>query len=185
MKKKRAKLLSEAAVGQLIGVTTGEKLARRDRAFLETVYGSAIRVSEACGLDVPDLNLDAGTAEVLGKGRKRRVVPLTPAAVAALRACITWRREGPVFRNTHGKRLIPRLARKILAKYSKKGGLPHSSPHTLRHSAASHMLKNGAYLFTVQDLLGHRYPDTTARYLHRMPVNRTPDDDYRNSHPRA
>ena len=185
MKRRRTKLLSEVAVDRLIGVTTGERLERRDRAMLEVFYGSGIRVSELCGLDVEDLDLDGRKATVLGKGKKRRTVPLTPSSVAALRACLTWRREGPVFRNTHGNRLIPRLARKILAKYASKAGLPHSSPHTLRHSCASHMLKNGAYLFNVQDLLGHASPRTTADYLHRMPVDRDADDDYRSSHPRA
>ena len=183
--KLRTKLLSEEGVDRLIGVTTGERLARRDRALLEVFYGSGIRVSELCGLDVEHLDLDGGTASVLGKGKKRRTVPLTPSAVATLRDYLQWRREGAVFLNTHAKRLIPRLARRIIAKYAAKAGLPHSSPHTLRHSCASHMLKNGAYLFTVQDLLGHVWPRTTATYLHRMPVDRSADEDYRGSHPRA
>lgn len=182
---RRAKLLSEAAVGNLIGVVTGERLERRDRALLEVLYGSGLRISEACGLDVGDLDLDRATAKVLGKGGKPRTVLLSTQAVQALRVYLQWRREGPVFRNTNDQRLIPRCARKLVAKYAQKAGLPHSSPHTLRHSCASHMLKNGAYLFNVQDLLGHSHPQTTADYLHRMPVDRDAATDYRDSHPRA
>jgi len=182
---KRATLLSETAVESLIDATAGECLELRDRALFELLYGSGIRVSEACGLDVADLDLDRGTADVLGKGGKRRTVPLTKPAAVALRAYLVGLRAGPVFRNAYGARLIPRLARKIVAKYAAKADLPHSSPHTLRHSCASHMLRHGAYLFTVQDLLGHVFPKTTAGYLHRMPVDRTAGEDYSASHPRA
>ena len=182
---KRAKLLSESQVAKLIGVTTGEQLSRRDRALVEVLYGSGIRVSELCGLNVENLNLSSRRAMVFGKGKKWRPVPLTSAAVEAVQAYLTWRKHGPDFLNTAGNRLIPRLARRIVAKYARKAFLPHSSPHTLRHTFASHMLKNGAYLFNVQDMLGHAHPQTTAGYLHRMPVERTAEEDYRQSHPRA
>ena len=104
MERRRAKRLSEAEVGRLIGVTTGERLERRDRAMLEVFYGSGIRVSELCGLDVEDLDLDAPTANVLGKGNKRRTVPLTPPAVVALRTYLQWRK-------THGAQNVANAAR--------------------------------------------------------------------------
>jgi len=183
---RRATLLSEEGVDSMIAAAYGAAfLSRRDRALLEVLYGSGLRVAEACGLDVEHLDLERGTAQVLGKGGKRRTVPLTRPAVDALRAWLTWRREGPVFRNARDERMDVRLARKIVAKYAVQADLPHSSPHTLRHSCASHMLRRGAYLFNVQDLLGHAHPQTTAVYLHRMPVDRTPDQDYRSAHPRA
>ena len=182
---RRATLLDEAQVDALADARA-VRTERRDRAIVEVLYGSGIRVSELCGLDVEDLDLDCGTANVLGKGEKRRTVPLTPAAVDALRAHLTWRRSGPVFRRSgDDARLAPRLAREILARRAARAAIPHSSPHTLRHTCASHMLRHGAYLFNVQDLLGHVHPQTTALYLHRMPVERTAGEDYRASHPRA
>lgn len=194
-KKRRAKLLTEEGVTRLIEATTRTRIGTRspgtrfpgtrDRALLELLYGSALRVSEAVGLKVPQLDLVQATATVLGKGARWRTVPLTPPAVRALQALLTWRREGPVFRTVDERPMGTRLARKVVEHYAKLARLPHSSPHTLRHSCASHMLKNGAYLFTVQDLLGHQHPGTTAVYLHRMPVLKDAQTDYRTSHPRA
>jgi integrase/recombinase XerC len=181
---RRVKLLTEQQLDVLTDAH-GARAERRDRALVEVLYGSAIRVGELCALDVGDLNLDGAAANVLGKGGKRRSVPLTPVAVAALRELLVWRREGPVFRRADDTRLTPRLAREIVGRRAARAGLPHSSPHTLRHSCASHMLRRGAYLFTVQDLLGHAHPQTTAVYLHRMPVDRSAADDYRAAHPRA
>jgi site-specific recombinase XerD len=181
---RRAKLLDEQQLDALT-LAHATRAERRDRAIVETLYGSGIRVSEMCALDVGDLDLDGAAANVLGKGGKRRAVPLSRAAVGALRDCIAGRGAGAVFLRPDGSRLTSRLAREIVARRAARAGLPHASPHTLRHSCASHMLRRGAYLFTVQDLLGHAHPQTTAVYLHRMPVDRSALDDYRAAHPRA
>ncbi len=185
MKRKRHKLLEEPALARLIGATKDETHALRDEALLELLYGSALRVGEAVDLDVPGLDLEAAQATVTGKGRKTRTVPLTPLSLAALRRYLGPRQWGPLFLTQHGNRMNNRLIQRIVQKYAEKADLPHISPHTLRHSCTSHMLKRGAYLFSVQELLGHSHVTTTAVYCHELGVRPPLAQAHRLSHPRA
>ena len=146
----------------------------RDLALLEVLYGSGLRVSEALGLDFGDVDLDQRLLRVLGKGRKERVVPLTGPAVERLRRYIEQRgafgpapREQAIFLGKRGGRLTRKQADRIVKAMAALSGVPSSiSPHTLRHSFATHMLQAGADLRSVQELLGHSRISTTQRYTH-------------------
>ena len=151
-------------------------LAARDRAMLETMYSSGLRVSELVGLDMAELDLPAATLRVRGKGMKERIVPLGSVAGEAIDAYLRLR-EGvfgpaddpaaPVFVNRRGGRLSSRSVRRMLDKYLQRAGLAGEiSPHTLRHSFATHMLNRGADLRSVQELLGHKSISTTQIYTH-------------------
>jgi integrase/recombinase XerC len=141
----------------------------RDDAVLEVLYGSGVRVSELCGLDVSSLDLRVGVAVVWGKGSKERRVPLSDPAVAALRRWLVIRldvvppaAEPALFANERGHRITPRDVRRII---DRRSPLP-THPHALRHSFATHLLDGGADLRVVQELLGHRDVATTQRYTH-------------------
>jgi site-specific recombinase XerD len=159
-----------------------------DDAALELLYGSGLRVSELCGLDIGSLDLDAAAVVVWGKGSKQRRVPLSEPSVAALRRWLPLRREvvagdGPdseaLFGNERGRRLTPRDVRRIL---DRRSPVP-THPHALRHSFATHLLDGGADLRAVQELLGHRDVATTQRYTH---VSRERlRAAYNSAHPRA
>jgi integrase/recombinase XerC len=150
----------------------------RDRAILEILYGSGLRVSEACDLDVDAVDLRAASARVLGKGRKERMVPLGPPCVAALRAWLVLRpavvhpRRGTqdpraLFLTVRGARLYPRAVWKLVRDYGALGaGRADLHPHALRHTCATHMLDGGADLRAIQELLGHASLSTTQRYAH-------------------
>lgn len=165
---------------------------RRDDAVLELLYGSGIRVSELCGLDVGSVELASQTVIVWGKGAKQRRVPMSQPAVSALRRWFQVRSEvvaepdpeaedqaRPMFANERGRRLTPRDVRRIL---DRRSPTP-THPHALRHSFATHLLDNGADLRAVQELLGHADVATTQRYTH---VSRERlRAAYGESHPRA
>lgn len=146
----------------------------RDLALLEVLYGSGLRVSEALGLDFAHLDLDQKLVRVLGKGRKERIVPLTGAAAERLERYLEQRgafgpqaREQAVFLGKRGGRLTRRQADRIVKAMAVLSGAPVGiSPHTLRHSFATHMLQAGADLRSVQELLGHSRISTTQRYTH-------------------
>lgn len=142
---------------------------RRDDAVLELLYGSGLRVAELCGLQVDDLQLQAGAVVVWGKGAKQRRVPLSAPAVDALRAWLAVRHEAvpaergaALFANERGNRLTPRDVRRILDRRSANP----THPHALRHTFATHLLDGGADLRVVQELLGHADVATTQRYTH-------------------
>lgn len=168
-------------------------LGRRDRAMLETLYSTGIRVSELVGLQLTDLDLPGEALKVKGKGSKERIVPLGSHAVAAIQRYLELlghdarhanRQNGPLFVNKHGGRLSSRSVRRKLDKYLKQCGLdPTISPHTLRHSFATHLLDNGADLRSVQELLGHQSLSTTQVYTH-LTTQRI-QDAYNRAHPRA
>jgi integrase/recombinase XerC len=143
----------------------------RDDAVLELLYGSGLRVSELCGLDLTSVHLGRGTVTVWGKGAKERQVPLSPASVVALRRWITAGRPallgpesppGALFLNRRGRRLSTRDARRIVDHRSAEP----LHPHALRHTFATHLLDNGADLRVVQELLGHASLQTTQVYTH-------------------
>lgn len=145
----------------------------RNQALAELLYGSGLRISEALGLDVTDVDADHCVARVLGKGAKERLAPLSDAGAAALktwlavRPLLTSPTEQAVFVGSRGKRLNRRQAARILEDMRKSHGLArHVSPHALRHSFATHLLEGGADLRTVQELLGHARLSTTQRYTH-------------------
>lgn len=168
----------------------------RDRAVLELLYGCGLRVSELCDLATGDVDLTSASVTVLGKGRKERRLPLGSAAAQAVRSYLDGARgvlaarssappEPPsaLFLNTRGRPLGSRSVRAALAKYVRSDGGPAASPHTLRHSFATHMLDNGADLRVVQELLGHSSLATTQIYTHVSTERlRTA---YEQSHPRA
>jgi integrase/recombinase XerC len=150
--------------------------AARDRALLELLYGSGLRVAEARGLDLADIDPYAGTVRVRGKGGRERIVPLTRTSLAALEAHLAGRALSPgpgpegrraVFVNARGARLSVRTMRRVaqrrLPPSGERGG---ASPHALRHSFATHLLDHGADLRAVQELLGHARLSTTAVYTH-------------------
>ena len=161
----------------------------RDRTMLETLYGGGLRVSELVGLDLADLDAESDLVRVRGKGRRERLTPIGEMAAGWIRRWIPLRepsvpREPALFLNQRGTRLSARSVGRLLEQHLARAGLTAAaSPHTLRHSFATHMLDGGADLRSVQELLGHRKLTTTQIYTHV-----TQDwilDIYHEAHPRA
>jgi len=173
----------------------GELLGARDKAMLEVLYSSGIRVSELVELEVQDIDLQEGILRVRGKGRKDRLTPIGSQAIKAVQRYFELRNADPklsqlnqatqrVFLNKHGESLSTRSVRRKLDKYLIEAGLdPGISPHTLRHSFATHLLNNGADLRSVQELLGHQSLSTTQIYTH-LTTTRV-KQVYDSAHPRA
>jgi integrase/recombinase XerC len=172
----------------------------RDRAILELLYGSGLRVAELCGLDLSDLELEQAALRVVGKGRKERRLPMTRPAEAAIRSYLSGARgvlleaaagtgalgnraEEALFINSRGGRMGPRSVRSMLEKYLRAEGATPMGPHALRHSFATHLLDGGADLRVVQELLGHESLSTTQIYTH-ISTERL-KAVYDRSHPRA
>jgi integrase/recombinase XerC len=168
-------------------------LSARDKAMLEVLYSSGIRVSELVELEIADIDLQEGVLRVKGKGRKDRLTPIGSQAIKALQRYFELRaldtksqsyQGGRVFLNKHGESLSTRSVRRKLDKYLVAAGLdPGISPHTLRHSFATHLLNNGADLRSVQELLGHQSLSTTQVYTH-LTTSRM-KQVYDEAHPRA
>jgi integrase/recombinase XerD len=193
------KALDEAEVDRLLGAVTGDDpLAQRDRALLELLYGTGIRISEAVGLDLPDLDLEDGMLRVLGKGSKERVVPVGRGARTALEAYLrdgrlalrsarvrkTVRDSDAVMLNARGGRISRQSCWAIVRRAGERSGIDsHLSPHVLRHSCATHMLDHGADLRVVQELLGHASISTTQVYTKVSPERLRAA--YESAHPRA
>ena len=163
----------------------------RDRAMLELLYATGIRVSELIELDVDDLNLPGGVLRCFSKG-KERVIPLYPAAIRALSEYITEVRpqlvdavdETALFVNMNGERMSRQGFWKIVKCYQEKAGIVKDiTPHTLRHSFAAHLLENGADLKSIQEMLGHA--DISATQIYTQVVNQRLRDVYSMAHPRA
>jgi integrase/recombinase XerC len=141
----------------------------RDVAILELLYATGLRVSELAGLDLDAVDRDARTVRVLGKGRKERIVPYGAAAARALHAYMGRRAagRGPVFTSARGGRLGVRSIRTIVRRAAAAAGVTRRvTPHTLRHTFATHLLDGGADLRVIQELLGHSRLSTTQRYTH-------------------
>jgi integrase/recombinase XerD len=193
------KALSEAEVGRLLDAPVGDgPLVRRDRAMLEVLYGTGLRISELVGLSLGDVDLDAALLRAFGKGAKERIVPVGTPAIRALvdwlgaagRAEVVperWRRRGDaeaVFLNARGGRLSRQGAWDVIRRHGERVGLGgRLSPHVLRHSCATHMLDHGADVRAVQELLGHASISTTQVYT-LVSTDRLVDI-YRAAHPRA
>lgn len=169
-------VLSPNAVDELLKApVAGDRFYLRDRALLETLYATGCRASEVVGLKSNDLYLDAAFCKCFGKGSKQRVVPLGRPAVAALRQYLAEGRNVPnsasaplhVFTSRSGRPLSRIVLWSLVKKYCQRAGLSQRvSPHTLRHSFATHLLSGGADLRTVQELLGHASIQTTQHYTH-------------------
>jgi len=194
---KRAKTLpvhlSVDAVFRLLdSIETNGLQTARNRAIFETLYSCGIRVSELAGLNLYDLDAATGTLKVLGKGGKERIVPIGRKAlesIDAYRQLLVARNgietvpNGPLFLNLRGQRLTARsIARILKAIATACGILTPVSPHTLRHTFATHLLDAGADLRSVQELLGHRSLSTTQKYTH-VSIERLMDT-YDRAHPR-
>lgn len=171
----------------------GDILSVRDKAMLEVLYSSGIRVSELVDLTFNDIDLQEGVLRVTGKGRKQRLTPIGSQAIRALTRYVEMRNGAltpggvnppQIFLNKHGESLSTRSVRRKLDKYLTMAGLdPGISPHTLRHSFATHLLNNGADLRSVQELLGHQSLSTTQVYTHLTTTRMK--QVYDNAHPRA
>ena len=168
-------------------------LGARDRAILETLYSTGIRVSELVALNMDDIDFLGEVVHIRGKGKKERITPIGSSALQIIQHYMEFRSKRAqsnsnfdskvLFVNKHGKRLSTRSVRRKMDKYLKIAGLdPLISPHTLRHSFATHMLNNGADLRSVQELLGHQSLSTTQIYTH-LTTNKL-KDVYKESHPR-
>ncbi len=163
----------------------------RDRAILELLYSSGIRVGELTQLNCDDVDLELGIIKVLGKGRKERIVPIGSKAIEAIRDYLRRRGfssgigpNGSLFINTRSGRLTDRSVRRIVEKYGKKCGLVRSiTPHALRHTFATHLLDAGADLRDIQELLGHVSLSTTQKYTHVSMGGLM--DVYDRAHPRS
>ena len=193
------KALTEEEVGRLLDAPVGDGPAvLRDRAMLEVLYGTGVRVSELVGLNMGDVDLDAALLRAFGKGSKERIVPIGVPAVRALVAWFgpegrpalapaQWRRRGDaeaVFLNLRGGRLSRQGAWDVLRRYARAVDLEGKlTPHVLRHSCATHMLDHGADIRAVQELLGHASISTTQVYT--LVSTERLWEVYRNAHPRA
>ena len=186
--------LSSEDVGRLLQAPSpDDPMGLRDRAILETMYSAGLRVSEVVGLDRSDLDFDADVLRVRGKGRRERLSPIGSYAVRALNRWLPFCRlhpneatgpSAPVFVNKFGRRLTTRSVARMLEKYLRATGLDRrTTPHSLRHSFATHLLNGGADIRSVQELLGHKSLVTTQIYTH---VSSTAlRAAYEKAHPRA
>jgi integrase/recombinase XerD len=170
----------------------GDVAGLRDRAILETLYGAGLRVSELVALDVDDVDLDEGSVRVMGKGSKERVVPVGTLAGQAVAAYLTRARpvlagsvSGPaLFLNQRGGRLTRQGATQILKRAARRAGVEKRvTPHTFRHSFATHLLEGGADVRVVQELLGHATLSTTQIYT--LVTGERLREEYFSAHPRA
>jgi integrase/recombinase XerD len=193
------KALTEAQVTSLLDAVVGEgPAARRDRAMLEVLYGTGLRISELVGLRLGDLDLESALLRAFGKGSKERVVPVGRHALRALAAWLgpggrpelvpdRWARRGDaeaVFLNRRGGRLTRQGAWLVVKRHGDAAGLGDLlTPHALRHSCATHMLDHGADIRAVQEMLGHASISTTQVYT-RVSTERLAEA-YRAAHPRA
>src|SRR4030043_475546 len=179
------KLLSTPPVNTWLGA--------RDRAILETLYSTGIRVSELVALNMDDVDFLGEVVHIRGKGKKERITPISSSALQIIQHYIEFRNKRAqnnnnfdsrvLFVNKHGRRLSTRSVRRKMDKYLKISGLdPEISPHTLRHSFATHMLNNGADLRSVQELLGHQSLSTTQIYTHL--TTKKLKETYDKAHPR-
>ena len=156
--------------------------------IFEILYGCAIRVSELCNLNLSDLDLDRKTLTVLGKGNKMRVVPIGGKSVPVLNSYLLTRDildfKAPLFVTEKNQRIYPRYVHRLVSKYlGKVSEIKKKSPHILRHSAATHMLDNGADLRAVKEILGHENLSTTQIYTH-ISVERL-KSTYKKAHPKS
>ncbi len=185
--------LSEGEIGQFLDLPDKKsRLGPRDRAIFELFYATGIRISELVGLDVSDIGLDERLIRVKGKGRKERIVPFGRTAADCLFKYLEKRPallsehfdEPAVFLNYRGERITARSVERLVAKYIKQTSIRRKiSPHSLRHSFATHLLGRGADLRVIQELLGHESLGTTQKYTHiDLPQLLSV---YRKSHPRA
>ncbi|HZW68660.1 MAG TPA: site-specific tyrosine recombinase XerD [Pseudogracilibacillus sp.] len=186
-------VLSVEEIEQLLSIEGEEPLKVRNKAMLELLYATGLRVSELIELDMNDVHLTMGFVRCIGKGNKERIVPIGMLAIEAMLEYIEYARpilvkrnqnETRFFVNHHGRPLSRQGFWKLLKKLALEAGLTKSiTPHTLRHSFATHLLENGADLRSVQEMLGHADISTTQIYTH---VSRTRlADTYQQFHPRA
>jgi len=179
--------LTEEEVTKLIEVALPkDERGLRDRAILETFYSTGIRISELVGLNMDDIDFIGGIVKVRGKGKKERIVPIGDHAISAIRAYLEKRKRQSevLFLNRSGRRISDRGVRDIVEKYLRLASLRQGvSPHTLRHSFATHLLNRGADLRSVQELLGHVNLSTTQIYTH-LTTERL-KSVYDKAHPRA
>jgi integrase/recombinase XerC len=192
--KKLPKFLEYEQVKTLLETPpTDTWLGARDRAIMETLYSTGVRVSEVVGLNIEDVDFLGEVLHIRGKGKKERLTPIGSSAIQAVQRYMEFRNRRAqsngnfdskvLFVNKHGKRLSTRSVRRKMDKYLKMAGLdPAISPHTLRHSFATHMLNNGADLRSVQELLGHQSLSTTQVYTHL--TTKKLKEVYDNAHPR-
>ena len=189
--KKLPSFLEVQEIENILDAAAGPSLSsKRDRALLETLYSSGIRVSELVGLNVEDTDVLGGVLRIRGKGKKERMVPIGRKAQEAIREYMEKRGNdygkdgGALFLNKNSTRLTDRSVRRILIKYVRKASLHKDvSPHTLRHSFATHLLDRGADLRSVQELLGHESLSTTQIYTHV--TTKRLKEVYEKVHPRA
>jgi integrase/recombinase XerC len=186
--------LSQEDIDNLLNAPQGETLmCLRDRAILETLYSAGLRVSELVALNQEYLDFNDGTAVVRGKGKKERIALLGPQALKAVEAYLNERKlqksakikENPaIFLNKNGTRLTTRSVGRLLEKYIKLAGMDsRTTPHTLRHTFATHLLDAGADIRGVQELLGHSSLGTTQIYTHVTTTRLK--ESYQKAHPRA
>ncbi|MBP2077798.1 site-specific tyrosine recombinase XerD [Oceanobacillus polygoni] len=185
-------ILSQADVEKLLDIQTNSSLAIRNKAMLELLYATGLRVSELISLKISDLHLTMGFVQCFGKGSKERIVPLGDAARNALEQYLDLARgklvknktESALFVNQHGRALSRQGFWKILKGIARDAGINKTlTPHTLRHSFATHLLENGADLRAVQEMLGHADISTTQIYTHVTKARLK--DMYKAYHPRA
>lgn len=186
--------LTDAEVARLLAAPPADQpLGLRDRAILETMYSAGLRVGELVGLNDGDVSMSEEVLRVRGKGRRERIAPLGSYALSALQQWLRVRRisprepqgaDAPLFVSRLGRRLTTRSVGRLLEKYLAQAGLDRrTTPHTLRHSFATHLLDRGADIRSVQELLGHKSLTTTQIYTHLSTAALR--EAYERAHPRA
>ena len=187
LEKPLPRFLTEEEVAKILNVVEGDTfISLRDKAILEFLYSTGARVSEAASLKIEDIDLLGGIVKVKGKGKKERLLPLGEPAILAIRNYLKTRKDtNPyLFINRRGTELSERAFRLIVDKYIRKAALSlRVSPHTFRHSFATHLLNRGADLRSVQELLGHASISTTQVYTHLSIESLK--KVYQKAHPRA
>lgn len=191
--KRLPKILSVVQVDRLLQMPEVNSVAGlRDKAMLELLYATGIRVSELVSLNIDDLNLNMGLIKCFGKGSKERIIPLGSLAIESINNYLDYSRvklnkkpdENALFLNHHGRRITRQGFWKIIKKYAKIASIEVDiTPHTLRHSFATHLLENGADLRSVQEMLGHADISTTQIYTHLTKAKLK--EVYSKAHPRA
>ncbi|MBI4051910.1 MAG: tyrosine-type recombinase/integrase [Elusimicrobia bacterium] len=189
--KRLPQFLTEREVVRLLSspVPLSSPLRERDCALLELLYSSGLRREEVCRLDIPDVDFFSGFVRVMGKGSRERLVPVGQTALAALRAylearAMTFHRQAPLFVSRKGGRLTPDSIFLIVKRWARAARFARNiTPHTFRHSFATHLLDRGCDLKSVQEMLGHRSLGTTQIYTH-VTLERL-KKVYEKSHPRS